>query len=1559
MGAAASTQVPAQETSLPEGGVGAEEADPTSAEGQAAVGDANDEPLPRPPTGHSSGSVSGSGGGSRNSSRKGSASAGPGSRPQSALPPPKHVWQFTEAGPGAAVPTAFMEVQPEAESAEGVLDGIQSALREDAPPSVSSLEEKLRRVHAIMADLDGDERIAMLTAESRQAREMRVNVAKRLAELQDASEKKRQREELNKRKEFLYQKAKMVESILEKRSKQVQLKKDIERYEAKEVASIARLEQLDTLLSDREQSHRQACAEWEEKFEPVVGAMSHAGDAKATLHSAAAASEDTAFINRDITRELQSLLSKTLVHSSAELYAQRSALHTFRLDLERRLAALRAEHPGLGALPVRAAGVIIRLLHEPGDKLIKASADFDQRMRSNISDFKDRIQMYKDEAEWLQATPSTKAWRDLESQLSSVTNRNEMLEKVEMAHAFVASWHEQKAMRKVDEDRAAREQQVKRVCRQLLAEVADSFARGLCEHVLALTQAADQACMGAVSAALAGRRLRALPDTMGLVRGHLHASAAALLYGQGQGQGQGRAEREVGAAPTLLCSENNPMAIPSRDTTHVRSRCTSEIVLKKLLMRPRDAMAMDLLVAHEAEALDDLVVTPVGGGGRGRGKGGSVRLPGSAGELSLLRLLPRVQAAQSLLVAGTHLGRFAVWAIKWSSGGGSGDAAAPAAPPPQLVAYSPRLPSEEVSPIEDLKESPTSPNLIVVLDKRGSVRVWTLSPPARRGRHSGAAFSNNPSKFVPLVPACIFMLTPSELNLPLPPPLSHFHDKKPLDAQAGVQPTAICFHPSCNFAGRNPALLVGTAGGDVYKVNMDFKEPALAAPILYLKPFVHVEFPHALLQEAQISVPSPDDGDGGDGSAVNKVYREVFHFHKSPIVFLDVLYRASEHLLSIDAAGAVAKWTYRREHFSGSGWFTPVSTTFLDLTFLSHEPLPNTHSTSTPDLSNYTEKIDCPPPYLLDTLRLWKRRRISMPPGDTYAILETFFPLIESEECEVQYERLTMIPDPNAAQSQKSTEAGAGAEGSGSHSSPWASDSGKSNASAAEGEGEGDGGGVSDVIWMRQNTRRCLSGSTIHDVCLSEDGADVGLLLSTMCYPRSSMYATALESKLQQQARALAAQAQEEQAEAEAAIGSEDDGGSAPAPAPAVGEDVGEGDGGIEVGMALHGVLAVLDSRGLALHQSFIVFELDARQGEKVVSLRLGPLLPRVGTRTAIVQTSTRLRLFCTDTGVEVFPYSGAFPFYYPPAPAPSRKQKFPRAVCAVCPHLSMVAFGSNASPDLTVCSMHHMNEANKATQKKIEFTDAEKEKLHHRFRHVSGPTTTSARESGAKEIANFIVDILVDGVIATVSARVNQSNIIKEMYGSDENLGTVFPTVWPSPGRPEEGQGDAPLTEGLDTFEEEEEEEEEAVVPNAAVQPDSNEPEAEAGPEEEAETETEIEAGVDTEIDAEIDAGVEAEIDAGVDAGAEVEVEVEHHSDANGDIDTEADGAREAAAESEAADSDPAGATAGGVAADSAVSASALPDENQDVHMEDKVGDAPAEPVEAGNDEYGEEEGG
>ena len=52
---------------------------------------------------------------------------------------------------------------------------------------------------------------------------------------------------------------------------------------------------------------------------------------------------------------------------------------------------------------------------------------------------------------------------------------------------------------------------------------------------------------------------------------------------------------------------------------------------------------------------------------------------------------------------------------------------------------------------------------------------------------------------------------------------------------------------------RQPSFMVGTNGGDCYKINMDFREVSIDTRIVYCPPFVDMEYIHPMNAATPVS----------------------------------------------------------------------------------------------------------------------------------------------------------------------------------------------------------------------------------------------------------------------------------------------------------------------------------------------------------------------------------------------------------------------------------------------------------------------------------------------------------------------------------------------------------------------------------------------------------------------------------------------------------------------------------------------------------------------------------
>jgi hypothetical protein len=669
----------------------------------------------------------------------------------------------------------------------------------------------------------------------------------------------------------------------------------------------------------------------------------------------------------DATRELLSVLSDSYAVSMRDLQRQRQLLHEYRREVESKIDAARAKNGLENAWKIKysTSAAVASASRVPRAKMTSVTARLKEEALEKIEDYSERRRVYEAEQDWITRNPSSILWYKLRADYCDEGRRNEIREKAEEAGVLVAAFRETNEYRQIERDVAVAQKYTSIVATEMLQEVADSLVMGLCSHMINLCRIADDASVKLVSALVQKRH----PSQQG--------TYSKLLQGllKDYAQDIGAALEAAPVNPSVVCTQKVPEYDPP---TKFDRKFEAKLIVADLIHSMKDAVSREKLINMETAGFEQMELEPTVV---------PIQLPSSAGQLSLLRVLPRPSAAQSLLVAGTEIGRFVVWSIPWKNGLDPGEVKKPAIPyryTPTMVAYSPNLPSAERASMTDFKECPTSMNLVVTLDSIGTVRMWSLNPTKAKKSHSGKFM--NGRDFVPFVPACIFMIRAPELNLPMPLDSENARTKdRVLRPQGNVVPTKVMFHPSMNFAGRAPSVMVGTVGGDLFKLNSDFHLPAgQAPPNLFKYPFVNVEYPSLAEGMAQVA------GKGKFASpGSSMVLREVFHYHKAAIVYMDVLQGLSDTLVSVDRTGLLALWKYKEEFFRNSGWFRPYKTLKLDLGFFSYRPIPFDQPAASANPTTPSEErppplpwsafsVECEPPHsLLRSLKVSTHSRIS------------------------------------------------------------------------------------------------------------------------------------------------------------------------------------------------------------------------------------------------------------------------------------------------------------------------------------------------------------------------------------------------------------------------------------------------------------------------------------------------------------------------------------------------------------------------------------------------------
>jgi hypothetical protein len=366
--------------------------------------------------------------------------------------------------------------------------------------------------------------------------------------------------------------------------------------------------------------------------------------------------------------------------------------------------------------------------------------------------------------------------------------------------------------------------------------------------------------------------------------------------------------------------------------------------------------------------------------------------PGSAGVVTVARLFPQSATRYaSALLCGLCNGRLAVYTVRWTG------------QPVELIAASAALDKADQAPIVDIKAATFGSNMVVSRTQRGVILVhhmnWALSgetttglAPSTRKPTSWFPFSLFARKAakrtvqeVPLLfridPADALFVQPGLLDALHMHDTHGSHDAGSMDGvavqdgaarrttgkagtsdnstgnrwfggptgpsltaaeEAQLQFTDVCFHPSLTALGTNTAVMAATAGGDIVKFNMDHLLPTVASPVVYPSPpFVGKEFIHPLNAPTGFVLTA-----GVADRSGNKVFRELFHYHRHRVLLLEPIQRLSPYMLSLDQTGLLAVWRYAPQNLEGKGWFAPHSTTKLLLRATDIIPVAQVEGTS-------------------------------------------------------------------------------------------------------------------------------------------------------------------------------------------------------------------------------------------------------------------------------------------------------------------------------------------------------------------------------------------------------------------------------------------------------------------------------------------------------------------------------------------------------------------------------------------------------------------------------------
>lgn len=301
---------------------------------------------------------------------------------------------------------------------------------------------------------------------------------------------------------------------------------------------------------------------------------------------------------------------------------------------------------------------------------------------------------------------------------------------------------------------------------------------------------------------------------------------------------------------------------------------------------------------------------------------------------------------ESILVAGSHTGHIHVWKLSWAQ-----DSA-------QFIGMSNQKTKTDRSALMQLDKGPDGVHSIIVKSAKAQVAVWDLEPlflPLLEKPPRGCSFfcqppstTNNAQRMFTMNQGDMLYFFDNDIvSKPSPYPPSrtfvqtfkekvHLPSSNTIKSQRAV--TCNTFFPSLTVNGRATAILIGADDGDIIKFNMDCMNKHDGE---------HLENPlHAFVDKELINPYLAPKGHvlqaGNKAKKGNKVFREMFHFHTSPIKLLHVIRASSMNdtackFLSMDAAGHVALWSYSPRYFHGVCWFLPQQTAAISFEVVAFE----------------------------------------------------------------------------------------------------------------------------------------------------------------------------------------------------------------------------------------------------------------------------------------------------------------------------------------------------------------------------------------------------------------------------------------------------------------------------------------------------------------------------------------------------------------------------------------------------------------------------------------------
>ncbi len=902
-----------------------------------------------------------------------------------------------------------------------------------------------------------------ITSKVSEIRSKRTTLARKLNEMRITGAAKGDKKQQLENSLFILQKKKAFDGILKRRLEQLELDKSIQEIEYKQALVLAKIslyeEEVDMRANAKKTEELELRKdEWisDKKFGPVLTQLNQMGDGGDTSgvvnHMLESIEVDDDNINKELTKILTESLPRVHQRKVKSLSTDRQHLFNERLILTNQLDHIRSktssEESWLQKEKEAIDNLMTGLTFIEEDILPKRNT-----AASVMADMETEQAFLKDE-------PTTALWHEMDGRFQEIiTSKDVRNVENETLGFFFKSREEQSELLFKEKYEEIKDEVILNLAHDIFEDVLIALVKFTVKENMAIVKTLRSNLHMTLIKGILGNNQRAtqLPDPSGkffLYKGNfMDISFDERRKAKVKAREIEQGHINVGDEAMVLLSQALASCYDTQPTPfkEVAINYDKEIAMDDILHSFEDISGRNELVAIENSYFSAVSL-------QAASQDPYIKFNRNDPP-TIVRVFSRTLLQLSLVAVGLASGKVEIYSVLWGI-----------ITPPKLCAFTPPVPKKKKNgKITDMREG-SGGAYLATLTTTGVLQLWSYASQERisKKKHPSSMFPEHPSDFSVKTPmTCIYTMDPWALSVPnLTAILSSDNSNKNESAQKknkmaqrqlsetqkGHEVTSFCFHGSMTMLGRQPSVMLGTSGGQLFKLNLDRFVENFDAPLYVLKPFVQLEYQNPKFQDETTRQNLLILG--RDTALGNKVEKEIFHFHRDPIVFLEMLALKgnSGRIISVDEKGVVALWNYDKEYFNGQCRFVPEKTAEISVILSSYEEV------------KPTEVLDSEPPItLLSKMQKW---RVSVRDTEIERVqIHTFIPIDE----------FTI--------------------GSSSSTS-----SVLSQYSVREVEPRETTGGVahSDVVsvqWYRKLVKRVDSSAQLFKVCLSPDGEDIVVVM--------------------------------------------------------------------------------------------------------------------------------------------------------------------------------------------------------------------------------------------------------------------------------------------------------------------------------------------------------------------------------------------------------------------------------------------------------------------------------